>query len=81
MVNEQKRLEFATLLRSKDSAYWITVLFTDESKFNTFQCDGKQKVWRKRNESLKKKNLVPSVKHGGGNVLVWGCISGAGVGI
>lgn len=79
-VNEQKRLEFATLHRNKDSTFWNTVLFTDESKFNVFQCDGQQKVWRKRNESWKKRNLVPSVKYGGGNVLVWGCMSGAGVG-
>lgn len=26
------------------------------------------------------KNLISTVKHGGGSVMVWGCMSGAGVG-
>lgn len=37
-------------------------------------------VWRKKNEEFKFKNTKPTVKHGGGNVLVWGCISTFGTG-
>ncbi|CAK9813094.1 Transposable element Tcb2 transposase [Anthophora quadrimaculata] len=37
-------------------------------------------VWRKVNEVLKIKNLKPTVKHGGGNVIIWGCILTTGVG-
>lgn len=37
-------------------------------------------VWRKRNQELNFRNLNPTTKHGGGSVLVWGCISSRGVG-
>lgn len=37
-------------------------------------------MWRKPNTALEKKNLVPTVNHGGGGVKVWGCMSSAGVG-
>lgn len=78
--NEKKRLEFANLHKGKDLNYWDRVLFTDESKFNLFGNDRNYKVWRKKNESLKKKNIVATVKHGGGCVMVWGSMSAAGVG-
>lgn len=34
----------------------------------------------KPNEELKEKNLKATVKHGGGSVMVWGCMSASGVG-
>lgn len=37
-------------------------------------------VWRKPNTELNIANLVPTVKHGGGCVLVWGCMAYSGVG-
>lgn len=60
--------------------YWKSVIFTDESKFNIFGCDGRTKVWRKPNEELKKRNLRATVKYGGGHVMVWGCFAASGVG-
>lgn len=55
-------------------------MFTDESKFNLFGCDGRGKVWRKPNKELEGKNLRKTVKHGGGSVMVWGCMAASGVG-
>jgi hypothetical protein len=60
--------------------YWQRVIFTDESKFNIFGSDGYCIVWRKKNTGHKKENLRPTVKHGGGSVLVWGCLSETAVG-
>ncbi|GBL77614.1 Transposable element Tc1 transposase [Araneus ventricosus] len=37
-------------------------------------------VWRRKNEELNPKNLVGTVKYGGGGVLVWGCMSASGLG-
>ena len=56
------------------------MIFADESKFNVFGSDGQQYVWRKKPEELAKKNLLPTVKHGGGKMMIWGCMAAGGVG-
>ncbi len=47
---------------------------------NVFGTDGFKAVWRRKGEEYKEKCMVPTVKHGGGSVLMWGCMSAAGVG-
>ena len=47
---------------------------------NVFGTDGFQTVWRRKGEEYKEKCMVPTVKHGGGSVLMWGCMSAADVG-
>lgn len=79
-VNKQKRIEFATANVDKPLEYWNNWIFTDESKFNICGNDGKCRVWRKPNTELEPKNMIGTVKHGGGNVMVWGCMSANGVG-
>ncbi|GBL95153.1 Transposable element Tc1 transposase [Araneus ventricosus] len=37
-------------------------------------------VWRRKNEELNPNNLVGTVKYGGGDALVWGCMSASGLG-
>ncbi|KAJ4433029.1 hypothetical protein ANN_15286 [Periplaneta americana] len=52
-----------------------------ESPFSVFGQAGQVMVWRKVKEDMKIDNLQPTVKHGGGGkVMVWGCMSAAGVG-
>jgi len=65
---------------SDAEVYWDQVLFSYESKFNIFRSDIRQNEWRKPKTALDKINLAPTVKHGGGKVMVWGCMSSAGVG-
>ncbi|GFY44796.1 transposable element Tc1 transposase [Trichonephila inaurata madagascariensis] len=43
-VNQQKKLDFASAHVDKDFDFWKTVVFTDESKFNVFGSDGREKV-------------------------------------
>ncbi|GBM64603.1 hypothetical protein AVEN_19349-1 [Araneus ventricosus] len=67
-VNERTsklRLDFAKSMVDKDKSLWESVIFVDESKFNIFGSDGRITVWRKPNEELNPKNLLPAVKHGG----------------
>ncbi len=35
-------------------------------------------MWRQPGEEYKDKFVLPTVKHGGGSVVVWGCMSAAG---
>ena len=57
-----------------------TILWSDETKVNLFGSDGVQNVWRRAGEEYADKNVVPTVKHGGGSLMVWGCMSSQGVG-
>lgn len=79
-INKKKRIEFAKNFGNKPKEFWNNVLFSDESKFNLFRSDGRILVWRKPNTELEEKNLVSTVKHGGGGVMVWGCMAASGVG-
>ncbi|CAK9820145.1 Transposable element Tc1 transposase [Anthophora quadrimaculata] len=79
-INRAKRLAFAKEYVNKSNSFWQKVIFSDESRFNIFGCDGTGKVWRKPNKELELKNLRPTVKHGGGSVMVWGCMAASGVG-
>ncbi|KAK3537707.1 hypothetical protein QTP70_017821 [Hemibagrus guttatus] len=37
-------------------------------------------VWCKSNTAFQKKNIIPTVKYGGGSVMVWGCFADSGPG-
>ncbi|GFV31821.1 transposable element Tcb2 transposase [Trichonephila clavipes] len=51
-----------------------------ESKFDTFTPPSIRKIWRKNKTVHEPKNVLPTLKHGGGNVMVWGCIAHNGAG-
>lgn len=66
--------------KTKDVDCWNHVLWFDETKINLFGSDGVKDVWRQSAEEYKDKCLLPTVKHGGGRAIVWGCMSAAGIG-
>ncbi len=37
-------------------------------------------ILHKTNTAFHKKNIIPTVKHGGGSVMVWGCFAASGPG-
>ncbi len=55
-------------------------MWSDETKINLFGSDGVKHVLRQPGEEYKDKCVLPTVKHGGGSVMVWGCMSAAGTG-
>ncbi len=75
-----KCLTFAKEYVNKPSTFWKTVIFFNESKYNLFGSDGHGYEWRKKNCELQTENLVPTVKFGGGEVLLWGGMTASGVG-
>jgi hypothetical protein len=54
---------------------WPDVLWSDESKFNILGSDGIKYIWCPIDQRFNPKYRFPTVKHGGGNVMVWGCFS------
>ena len=49
------------------------ILWSDESKIKLFGLNAKCHIWRKSGD-------IPMVKHGGGSIMLWGCVSATGTG-
>ncbi len=80
MMHKKAWKQFAEDKQTKDMDYWNHVLWSDETKINLFGIDGVKRVWRQPGEEYKDKCVLPTVKHGGGSVMVWGCMRAAGTG-
>ena len=78
--NKKLRLQYAHNYAGKDFSFRKNVIFTDESKFNFVGSDDRVNVWRNPNQEMDPKHLRPTVKHGGGHVIVWGVCSATGIG-
>lgn len=74
------RLLFAQSHKNWDFFDWNKLIFSDESKFNVHGSDGGKRVWCFKNSLLHESNIQSTKKFGGGNVMVWGCITSKGVG-
>ncbi|KAK3512401.1 hypothetical protein QTP70_008741 [Hemibagrus guttatus] len=56
------------------------ILWSEETKIELFGLNGKRHVWRKPGTARHLANTIPTVKHGGGGIMLWGCFSAAGTG-
>ena len=76
----QARLKFAKEHLDDPEEVWEKVMWSDETKIELFGINSTHRVWRKRNAEYNPKNTIPTVKHGDGNLMLWGCFSAKGTG-
>jgi transposase len=79
--HKKDRLEWAKLHQDWTAEQWSNVLWSDEASFTLFPRPGNTYVRRQPGEEFEEKCLVPTVKHGGGKIMVWGCFHASGVGV
>lgn len=59
---------------------WERVVFTDEFRINRWGSDGNQYCRRGPGEEFREDKVDSEMKHGGGSIMVWGCITSRGYG-
>ena len=78
--HKKKRLDFAKAHQNWTAEQWAQVVFSDESRFLLHRSDGRILVRRMTGEELNEHCVQPTVRHGGGGIMVWGCINARGAG-
>lgn len=74
-VHRRRREQWARRHQRMTRAEWANVLFTDESRFNLKNSDGRMRVYRRRGERLNDSCVHERDHYGGGSVMVWAGIS------
>ncbi len=75
----QARLKFAKDHLDDPEEAWEKVMWSDETKIELFGLNSYRRAWRKK-DVYNPKNTIPTVKDGGGNIMLWGCFSAKGAG-
>jgi len=78
-THRKNRLEWCRERKNWTKQQWGCVLFSDESIFELIP-SGRVWVRRRKGERYNQDCINPTVKHGGGKIQVWGCMSAKGVG-
>lgn len=79
-THKAKRYAWAREHKDWTGEDWARVIFSDESKFMLFKSDGRQYCWIRPGQALDERFTKKTIKHGGGSLMIWGCISGRGMG-
>ena len=74
-TNKKKRLAWAKKHEQWTLDRWKSVLWSDESKFEIFGSNHRVFVRHRVGEWMISACVVPTMKHGGGGVMVWGCFA------
>lgn len=57
------------------------ILCTEEAEASLFRRFASHKItWCKTKTAFHKENIILTLKHGGGSVMLWGCFAGSGPG-
>ena len=78
--NMSRRLILAKKFQNYPNWFWKRVIWSDEKKFELLTPKKRVIVYRRPGQRYKLKYLQPTVKHGGGSIMLWGCMSYFGTG-
>ena len=78
--HRKARLEFAERHLEWTVDDWAKVWWSDETKINHLGSDGMEQVWIEKENRQDPRRIEETTKHGGGNLMMWGCMGWKGVG-
>lgn len=80
VTNAKKRLAWCKAYRNWTVDDWKRVVWSDETKINRFNSDGRVWSWIRDGETIKPRHVKGTIKHGGGGIMLWSAITYAGTG-
>jgi transposase len=79
-AHRKKRLDFARRHENWTVADWKRVVWSDETSFVRDGSKIRKIIWKKRGRGFQPQHVQYKLKHGGGKIFAWGCITAEGVG-
>ena len=79
-VQRANRLSWCHKRKNWSVRKWKSIIWSDESRFTIYKNDGPEHVWRTPGTRFNVKNMTPTIKFGGGGLMMRGCFSGKGLG-
>lgn len=79
-ANQAARLKWARDRQHWTELDWSKVVFSDETRINIWGSDGVCYCWVRPGDPLQPHHLDLTVKHGGGGLMIWGCMTAKGLG-
>ena len=74
------RLHFAEAHKEWTVADWERVIWPDVTKVSRYGHSEQLRYWKRVGETLNPRHVKQVVKHGGGSVMIWGCLTCKGPG-
>ena len=71
-------LKFAKEHTDIPQQYWQNVLWTNETKIEQFGKNTQHNIWRRWGTAYHNENIFPTVKYGGGNIMIWASFAASG---
>ncbi|KAI0998392.1 hypothetical protein K3495_g9801 [Podosphaera aphanis] len=79
-AHQKARLNWALCHENWTKEDWKRVIWSDETKIHRLNSDGIKYSWVKGSKNLQPEAIEETLKFGGGNLVMWGCMSWYGIG-